>query len=402
MDFLNGVRVLSFNHFLAGPVGAQHLGDLGADVIAVEPLTGAFQRNWAVAGCYVDGQSVNHLTTGRNKRSIAVDMKSEAGKAVVRQLISTVDVVMENFRPGTMSRLGLDPDALLAEHSGLIYAAATGYGRDGPYERRPGQDLLLQAMSGLAAHTGRADGPPVPVGSVVIDHHAAALYAMGILAALLRRHRTGRGGRVDVNLLQAAVDLQGESICAWLNGAGHAASRGEGGTASWFSPGGYGIHVASDGHVAISMSVPSVLARALDLLALADIPDDAGFARSGEISRLVSEAVSTMSVAEALRRLDAAGIWCAEVEDYDALEGNPQLSHLKAFPRVAGATGTPVTLVAHPVQFDGVAPPIRRVPQPLGAQTREVLEEIGLTVAEIDKLVDDGVVACIGQAEASA
>ena len=183
MDAFKNVRVVSFNHFLAGPVAAQFLGDLGADVVAVEPIAGAFQRNWAVAGHFVDGQSVNHLTTGRNKRSIAVDMKNEAGKDLVRRLITSADVVMENFRPGTMARLGFDPDELLAKHPRLIYATITGYGTDGPFAHRPGQDLLLQSMSGLAAHTGRADGPPVPVGSVVIDHHAAALCVMGILAA---------------------------------------------------------------------------------------------------------------------------------------------------------------------------------------------------------------------------
>ena len=235
MDLLKGVRVLSLNHFLAGPAAAQLLGDMGADVIAVEPLDGAFQRNWAVAGHFVDGQSVNHLSTGRNKRSLSVDMKSAAGKEIVARAIAGSDVVMENFRPGTMARLGFDPARLLAEHPRLIYAAATGFGSDGPYAARPGQDLLLQAMSGLAAHTGRADGPPVAVGAAIIDQHAAALYAMAIAAALFRRERTGEGGRVDVSLLQAAIDLQSEPITAWLNGAPHAAPRGEGGVAGWYS-----------------------------------------------------------------------------------------------------------------------------------------------------------------------
>ena len=212
------------------------------------PLAVHFQRNWAVAGHFVDGQSVNHLTTGRNKRNIAVDMKKEAGKDLIGHLISSSDVVMENFRPGTMSRLGFDPDELLAKYPRLIYATVTGYGSDGPFAHRPGQDLLLQSMSGLAAHTGRADGPPVPVGSVVIDHHAAVLCVTGILFGTVRsyRHRQ-RAGRVDVSLLQAAIDLQGESIGAWLNGAPHAASRGAEGTAAWFSPGGYGIHATTDG-----------------------------------------------------------------------------------------------------------------------------------------------------------
>lgn len=394
MDILSGIKVLSFNHFLAGPAAAQLLGDMGADVVAIEPLDGAFQRNWPVAGLFVDGQTANHLSTGRNKRSLAVDMKNEEGKAVVRRLIETADIVMENFRPGAMARLGFDPDRLLAEHPRLIYAAATGFGSTGPYAPRPGQDLLLQAMSGLAAHTGRADGPPVPVGSVVIDQHAAALYTMGIVSMLFRRERTGKGGRVDASLLQAAVDLQGESITAWLNGASRTSPRGPGGVASWFSAGGYGIHATTDGFIAISMSPPETLGKALGIEALLDIPETDAFSRREEITRLVSEKVATLALGETIARLDAAGVWNARVEDYDDLPSNPQLEHLQAFRTVEGATGAPVTLVAHPVRYDGKAPDVTRVPQKLGAQTREILAEAGYTVAEIDDLVSRAVVRC--------
>ena len=171
MGALDGITVLSFNHFLSGPAAAQFLGDIGADVIAVEPLNGAFQRNWAVGNRFVDDTSVNHMTTGRNKRSIAVDLKSPEGLAAVRRLIAKADVVMENFRPGTLEKLGLSEAAMREINPRLIYAATTGYGGDGPYRDRPGQDVLLQAMSGLAAHTGSMESGPVAIGSVPIDHH---------------------------------------------------------------------------------------------------------------------------------------------------------------------------------------------------------------------------------------
>jgi crotonobetainyl-CoA:carnitine CoA-transferase CaiB-like acyl-CoA transferase len=396
MDALSDVRIISFNHFLAGPAAAQLLGDLGADVIAVEPLEGAFQRNWAVAGHFVDGQSVNHLSTGRNKRSLAVDLKSDEGRALVKRLIASADVVMENFRPGAMARLGLDPEHLLSENPKLIYAAATGFGSTGPYALKPGQDLLLQAMSGLAAHTGRADGPPVPVGSVVIDQHAAALYAMGIMAALMRRAKTGKGGRVDVSLLQAAVDLQAESVTAWLNGAPRTSPRGPGGVATWFSAGGYGIHRTTDGFVAVSMSTPPDLGKALGVDELAAIPASEAFKQRERITRLVSEKIATLSTAEAIDALDAAGIWNGKVEDYDALPGNPQLRHLEAFRSVPSATGAPVSFVSHPVRYDGRTPDVGRVPQPLGAQTREVLRDIGLGSDEIEDLVARRIVLASG------
>lgn len=394
MDVLQDVKILSVNHFLAGPAAAQLLGDLGADVIAIEPLGGAFQRNWAVAGHFVDGQSVNHLATGRNKRSLAIDMKSPEGKIVMERMIASADVIMENFRPGAMARLGFDPQRLLNDYPRLVYAAATGFGATGPYAERPGQDLLLQAMSGLAAHTGHAEGPPIPVGSVIIDQHAAALYVMGIVSALFRRERTGRGGRVDVNLLQAAIDLQGESITAWLNGAPHDCARGSGGLASWFSAGGYGIYATTDGAIAISMSTPLDLGNALGIDVLTNMREADSFSRRDEITRLVSDRVATLATAEATKLLDAANIWNAVVEDYDDLPDNPQLQHLEAFRTVKGATGTPITMLAPPIQFDGEAPGIRTVPQPLGAQTRDVLAEFGYSPGEIEDLIGGRIVGC--------
>lgn len=392
MDALSGIKIISFNHFLAGPAAAQLLGDLGADVITVEPIDGVFQRNWAVAGHFVDGQSVNHLATGRNKRSLAVDLKSERGRAIVEKLVAGADVVMENFRPGAMARLGFDPDRLLKDYPRLIYAAASGFGADGPFAHRPGQDLLLQAMSGLAAHTGRADGPPVPVGSVVIDHHAAALYAMGIVSMLFRRERTGKGGRVDVSLLQAAIDLQGESITAWINGAPHEAPRGPGGVASWFSAGGYGIHKAKDGYIAVSMATPAALGKALGIAELEAIPESEAFRRREEITGYVARAIAGMTLAEATEKLDGGNIWNALVEDYDGVRRNPQLEHLGTFPVVESVTGAPVTLIAHPLRYDGKAPEVRLPPQALGAQTREVLAEAGFADGEIEEFIAAGIV----------
>lgn len=383
MDLLPGVRVVSFNHFLNGPVAAQFLADLGADVIAVEPLEGAFHRNWAVANRFVSGQSVNLLTSGRNKRSLALDLKSGEGQRVARRVVAGADVVMENFRPGTMDRLGLGSKTLMAEFPRLIYGAASGYGADGPYRDRPGQDLLIQAASGLAAVTGRSDGPPTAVGSVVIDHHAASLYAMGIVAALFARERTGKGRLVEVSLLQAAIDLQGESITAWVNGARHDSPRGPAGIASWFSPGPYGIHATSDGHVALSLSPLKDLAAALELPALAEFDAGQSFSRREEINSLVSTAMKTRSTAEWQRRFDAARVWYAVVEDYDSLMDNPQLRHLGAFETLEGAGGEKVTLLKHPVRYDGKLPEVRMVPQPLGAQTREILAEAGYGEAEI-------------------
>lgn len=392
MGALDGIRVLSFNHFLSGPAAAQHLGDIGADVIAVEPLTGAFQRNWAVGNRFVDDTSVNHMTTGRNKRSIAVDLKSPAGIAAIKKLIATADVVMENFRPGTLDKLGLSEAEMRAVNPRIIYAATTGFGADGPFAKRPGQDVLLQAMSGLAAHTGSMEGGPVAVGSVPIDHHAAALTVAGIVAALFERERTGTARRVEVNMLQAAMDLQGESITAWMNGADRAGPRGSDGMANWFSPAPYGIYATSDGHVMISMSKPADLAQALDLPEFLDFTETDGFDRRGEVSRKVASGMAALSTGAAVERLTEAGVWHEIVQDYDALRDNPQVQHLSAFTDSSTQGGSPMVMLSHPVRYDGATPPVRLTPQPLGGQTREILAEAGFAEAEIDTLLADGTV----------
>src|SRR5215470_8647248 len=170
LDLLKGVRIVSFNHFLLGPMGVQTLADLGADVISVESPQGSWQRTWASGDVWADGQSALHLCANRNKRCVALDLKSTRGRDVALRLVDTADVVTENFRPGVMEKLGLGYADMQLRKRGLIYASASGYGPDGPYAEKPGQDLLAQALFGMMAITGSADGPR-PAGASVIDHH---------------------------------------------------------------------------------------------------------------------------------------------------------------------------------------------------------------------------------------
>ena len=395
LDLLQGIRVIRFNHFLLGPMAVQALADLGADVIAVESPEGAWQRHWSSGDIWHDGQGMLHMCTNRNKRSLALDLKAPKGREIALKLIDGADVVAENFRPGVMDKLGFGYEALRQRKPSLIYASASGYGPDGPYAERAGQDLLAQALFGLMAITGQPATGPRPVGVSAVDHHGAALFAMGILAALLRRERTGKGCRVDASLMQAALDLQAESLTAWLNAANRPASvSAYPHIAGWYYPAPYGVYATGDGHIAISLCPLPRLAEAIQESRLAAFSDKDAWARQDEIGEIIAARLKTKGTEQWSQAMERAQIWHARVQGYADLLADPQIKHMQALVTMPGAveSGTPVTLVNHPVRYDGETAEIRLAPQRLGAQSREVLAELGFAAAEIATLARDGVV----------
>jgi crotonobetainyl-CoA:carnitine CoA-transferase CaiB-like acyl-CoA transferase len=395
LDLLQGIRVVSFNHFLFGPMGIQALADLGADVIAIESAEGAWQRHWSSGDIWHDGQGILHLCTNRNKRSIALDLKSSRGKEIALKLVERADVVAENFRPGVMDKLGFGYAALRKHKADLIYASASGYGPDGPYAERPGQDLLAQALFGLMAITGQRATGPRPVGVSAVDHHGGALFAMGILAALLRRARTGRGCRVDANLMQAALDLQAESLTAWLNSAQKPADvYARRHVAGWYYAAPYGVYATADGYLAVSLCPLGALGEAIGEPRLAAFSERDSWTRQDEIGALIAAALKSKPTQAWAPVLERAKIWHAPVQDYAGIVDDPQVAHMQALVTVPGGgeTAAPVTLVNHPVRYDGETAEVRLPPQRLGAQTREILAELGLASTEIDALAREGVV----------
>lgn len=392
VDLLRGIRVLSFNHFLMGPVGVQFLADLGADVIAIEPPEGAFQRKWGGADKRVDGQTMLLLTGNRNKRSLTLDLKKPEALAVAKKLIAKSDVITENFRPGVLDKLGLGYEAAKKIKPDIIYAAASGYGPDGPYVNRPGQDLLVQALSGLATITGSREHGPRAVGVSAVDHHGAALFAAGILAALVKKGRTGQGGRVDVSLLSAAIDLQMESFTCYLNGDRPEDVRQPGQISGWYYGAPYGIYATKDGHIAISLGSLETLFDALGIPAEQRIPDQDAFSRRDEVTPVIAANLARRSTAECLELFGARGIWHAAVNDYADVAVDPQVAHNKNFQTVEGATGSPITLVSHPIRYDGEVPEIELPPQKLGAQSEEILSELGYDATQLADLYAKGAV----------
>lgn len=393
LDLLQGIRVVSFNHFLLGPMGIQVLGDLGADVIAVEPADGAWQRHWFAANKNIDGMTPLFLCANRNKRSVALDLKAPRARDIALKLCATADVVSENFRPGVMERLGLGFDTLQANKPDLIFASASGFGPDGPYVDLPGQDLLIQAMFGLAKITGRRETGPATVGVSAADHHGAMVLAMSIMAALVRRQRTGRGCRVDVNLMQASMDLQGESMTTFYNGARSESEAPPPYLGGWYYQAPYGIYPTSDGHLAISIAEHGVLAEALGEPRIAAISkaDAAGKERDA-LAAMVASCTVKKTCAEWIAIMTPLKIWHAPVRGYDEVLADPQVIHNKAILTTEAANGERLTFVNHPAQYDGQAAAIGMPPQKLGAQTADVLAELGIGEAEQAALEREGVI----------
>ncbi|MGF6810725.1 crotonobetainyl-CoA:carnitine CoA-transferase CaiB-like acyl-CoA transferase [Paraburkholderia sp. Clong3] len=387
---LEGIKVLSFTHFLQGPAAVQMLADVGADVIKIEPPGGAFERSWTGFDAYVEGVSMFFLLGNRNQRSISLDLRDERAREIVWRLIKEADVLIENYRPGVLQRMGFGYDDVREINPRLVYCSCTGYGSSGPYLKRPGQDLLLQAISGMTMLSGEADSPPTPVGSAIVDQHAAALAAFGVVAALQARERTGKGTLVESNLLNAALDLQIEPFTYYLN-KGPLWPRTNPPTGSRFHPAPYGIYRTLDGWIAVSLTPTEKLAAALSqpMLAAFSHPKD-NVRRRDELNRIVYDALTTRTTADWITTFDEHDIWYAPVNDYDQVEADPQVAHNRIIMEVDHPQAGPVRLLAHPVRYDGAAPPLTRQPPRQGEHTREVLAELGYEPHEINTLVEAG------------
>jgi crotonobetainyl-CoA:carnitine CoA-transferase CaiB-like acyl-CoA transferase len=372
---LEGVRIVAFTQFLLGPAAVQYLADLGADVIKVEGPSGAWERTWSGANTYLNDVSVFFLLANRNCRSLSLDLKSAAGVEVARRLIASADVVLENFRPGVMRRFGLDYDSLHGEFPQLVYASASGYGASGQFSRLPGQDLLLQAMTGLAANTGSEAEAPIPAGAAVVDQHGAALLAMGVMGALLHRQRTGQGQHVSVTMVQAALDLQTEPLTYYLNGGAVAPAKERVGSS--FHPGPYGLYPTTDGHVAISLSPVQQVLESLDATA-PDLSDPAvAFSRRDDIRRTVAPLIAGLSTSEALAKLRRGGVWSARVNDYGDVLDEPAVAQLDPVMEVEDPRAGSLRLLRHPVAYSEADTSMTRTPPALGEHTDDVLRELG-------------------------
>ncbi|CAD6557764.1 CaiB/BaiF CoA transferase family protein [Paraburkholderia sabiae] len=391
---LQGIKVVSLCHYLQGPAAVQYLADMGAEVTKIEPRHGAFERHWSGANVFIDGVSGFYLAANRNCRSVALDLKTARGREIVLKLVAQADVVVDNFRTGVMERLGLGEAELRAANPGLIIASATGFGASGPLRDSPGQDLLVQARTGLIAATGHYSTHPSPVGCAPVDQHGASLLAMGILGAYIHKLRTGEGTRVESSLFNAGIDLQQEALANYYSGGFQKSKLDRAHQlGTWFHAAPYGVYRLADGKlIAISNVDPVKFAKALeseDLMAIASI--DRHVERD-RYAATTARVLSRLKYSEVSARFDEYSIWYAPVNTYDELFEDPQARHNEVFESTVVKENV-ATLVRHPISYNGTKPGMRFVALSCGEHTEQVLHELGYSNEDISALSQQEVVA---------
>ena len=385
---LDGLTVLDLTRVLAGPYCTMLLGDMGARVIKVEhPGHGDDTRAWGPP--FVGCESTYFLSVNRNKESVTLDFKSSQGRAILDRLIARADVLVENFRPGTLARLGLDYTSLQDAHPRLVYCSISGFGQHGPRAPQPGYDAIVQAEGGLMSITGDASGPPFRVGVAVADLTAGLLAAQGITLALFARERSGRGQYVDIALFDAVVSLLSYQASAALNAAAAPARMGN--RHPQIAP--YDVFPAADGDFFLAVGNDEQFARFCRVAGLDGLADDVRFATNPARvahyptlrDRLVV-ALRERTRADWIAALTGAGVPCGAVRDVPEALADPQVAARAMVAAVEHAAGGIVKVLGVPVKLSDTPGSVRAAPPVLGQHTEHVLAELGFTPHDIAAL----------------
>lgn len=387
---LSHVKILDFSHLLQGPFATQLLADAGADVIKIErPGTGDMFRSLTFRNKWVGGsESPNFLAWNRNKRSLALNLKAPEAHEVIMKLAETADVVVQNFRPGVMARLGYGYEDFKAVNPRIVYCSGSGYGEDGPYVNRPGQDMLVQGLTGIMAATGQADQPPTPVGAGFSDQVGAMNMVYGILTALLWREKSGKGQEVKINLLAGMLAHQNQEMVTAMN-FGEDFQRPNSGIGHPGMDAPFGTYPTQDGWVTIAMSPFKTLVGVLgqDDLLVYDDPETL-FAKRDEVWRKIAAETCKWTTADLMQAMLAADIWCGEVKSHLEAASDPQVEHLGLIQSYEHPKAGTVKVVGPAVGFSETPAAITSHAPLVGEHTREVLSEAGYSDEEIDSLCE--------------
>lgn len=388
---LEGITVADFSQMQQGAWSTMKLADMGAKVIKIEPPHGDLIRQYAMAGEMCNGISAAYLAMNRNKQSIAINLKEDAGVKIAKDIVRDADVLYENFRPGVMERFGLDYESVQDLNPEIVYVSGSGWGSSGPYAERPGQDLLAQAMSGITKNTGCASDPPIAAGGFICDAHSATLLAFHTLAALRQRDTTGTGQHIEGDLLSAGVDLQTQEITASLS-TDAKMERGESRLAHPASGAPYAIYETSDDYLAMSFANLSAFAEEFDLEPICDYDDQSSLYRHrDEVVEQVKNVLVDYPTDKLVDRLTAIGMWVSPVKDSAEAATDPQVRHNEMIVELQHpdgpsfeTTGVPVRMSEADIEY--------RTPPSLGAHTRTVLRELDYDDKRINELEADEVV----------
>ncbi|MDR7212582.1 CoA transferase [Flavobacterium piscis] len=355
MKPLEGLIVLEFCQFLAGPSAGLKLADLGARVIKIErPVKGEACRQLSIKDLFVDDSSLLFHTINRNKESFTADLKNPEDLILVKKLIAKADIMTHNFRPGVMDKIGLTFADALTINPKIIYGTITGYGDKGPWANKPGQDLLLQSLSGLSWLSGRKSQGPVPFGLAVADLMCGNHFVQGILAALLKRAKTGKGVLVEVSLLESILDVQFEAITSYLNDGGNQPERGDvKGSAHAFLSAPYGVYQTQDGYISLAMGDLLFIGSVLEIDFQKYSDKHLWFSQRDEIREILSEKLLTQTADYWLTLLQKEGIWCGKVLNYEELNNQSFVNELQLKQTVKNSAGETLVSTRSPIQLDG-------------------------------------------------
>ena len=392
---LEGVKVLDFSQLLQGPYTSQMLGDLGADVIKIKRYgKGDLYRGMTFFNKWIAGdESPCFMAWNRNKRSIAIDIKKPEGKEIIFKLAKQADIVIENFRPAVMERLGFGYEDFKKINPKIIYCSASGWGNDGPYLDRPGQDLLVQSVSGAIMTSGKKSDGPVALGTALCDQVNALNCVYAILAALYYREKSGKGQEIKTNLLSSAIAFQMQDYFT-IHNMGMKFERPESGIGHPGNPAPFGTYKTKNGYIAIAMNSFEKLAEALGDDSLTKYNDpQVLFDKRDEIYYNIQEITVSKTTEDWLEIMLGLDLWVARVNDQDEVADDPQVKHNKTFVEIDHSKAGKLTVTNIPFTMSETPGSIRRASPLIGEHGPEILKELGYDETTIKRLIDGNVIS---------
>lgn len=373
---LEGLIVLEFSQYLSGPSAGLRLADLGARVIKIErPQGGDAGRKLSIKNLWVDDSSLLFHTINRNKESFTADLRKQEDLEGVKQLIQKADVITHNFRPGVMQRIGLDYPSVQKINSRIVYGEITGYGTTGPWKDKPGQDLLVQSMAGLMYTTGNDESDPVPFGLSIADSLCGAQLVQGILAALIRRHKTGKGALIEISLLESLLDFQFELLTTYHN-SGLLPRRSSVNNGHPLLSAPYGLYATANGFIAIAMADLSTLAAALHCVELSRYTAAHAFVNRDEIKKIISSHLLQHSSQVWLAKLHEHHLWAMEVLDWRKLTNHAGYQSLHMEQSIFAANHKEILTTRCPIRINGKILTAGKAAPALGEHNEEITNNL--------------------------